>query len=177
MRRVLKAWKEAERILREHRVKRAPVKIREIASNYANVVERVLDPDVSGVLAPGGDNNWLILVNASHSETRQRFSMAHELGHLILHGYTAPHADRTFRFRDARSSEGSALEEIQANQFAAELLMPRELVLRAARANSLDHAPGDDAADASLQHLINDMAKEFQVSRQAMTIRLSSLFA
>lgn len=176
MRGILKARREAERILREHRIRRAPVDVDKVASNYAKVVTRPLDPEVSGVLAPAG-TGWLILVNASHSERRRRFSVAHELGHLILHGYTTPHADRAFLFRDARSSEGSALEEIQANQFAAELLMPRELVLKAARSHKLEHAPDEDSADEDLDKLIAQMAKQFKVSRQAMTIRLSSLFA
>jgi len=148
-----------------------------IAKQYARVVERPLDPDVSGVLIPLDTGGWVILLNATHSPVRQRFTIAHELGHLLLHGYTAPHADRSFRFRDARSSEGSALEEIQANQFAAELLMPRALVLKATRSHPLEHAPEREGDDAEFDTWIEALARRFNVSKQAMTIRLSSLFA
>lgn len=176
MRRVQQAWREAEQVLTAHRVRRAPVDIRKIASGYAHVVERPLEPDISGALVPLNDGGWAILVNATHSPSRQRFTIAHELGHLLLHGYTAPHADRTFKFRDARSSEGSALEEIQANQFAAELLMPRDLLLKASRSRLLDHAASDEE-DSAFDSWVGELAKKFGVSKQAMTIRVSSLFA
>src|SRR5437667_10664688 len=124
MRGVIQAWKTAERVLKDHRVRRAPVNVERIASRHANVVKRKLEDDISGALIPLGESNWAILVNSQHHANRQRFTIAHELGHLLLHGYKTPHADKQFRLRDARSSEGSVLEEIQANQFGAELLMP-----------------------------------------------------
>ncbi len=176
MRLVNKAWQEAAEVLAKHRVKRAPVDVRRIAEEYAHVMERPLAGDVSGVLVPIDGGAWAILVNATHSASRQRFTIAHELGHLLLHGYTAPHADRGFKFRDARSSEGSAMEEIQANQFAAELLMPRDLVLKAVHARALDHG-ADAADDAAFDAWVAALAAKFGVSKQAMTIRVSSLFA
>jgi len=176
MRRVQQAWSAAEHVLTKHRVQRTPVDVRRLAEHYARVIERPLDPDIAGVLVPTSEGSWVILVNSSHPPVRQRFTIAHELGHLILHGYRAPHADRAFRFRDARSSEGSALEEIQANQFAAELLMPREMVMKAARVRRLEHG-SDDADDAAFDEWIAAMAKKFGVSKQALAIRFSSLFA
>ena len=103
---------------------------------------------------------------------RQRFTVAHELGHLLLHGYTTPHADSNFRvrFRDAESSTGSVREEIEANQFAAELLMPRELVAAQATRIGLDYASPDDD-DPKLSRL----ARAFQVSKLALSIRLAGL--
>lgn len=65
-------------------------------------------------------------------------------------------------FRGASSSSGDHLAEIQANQFAAGLLMPEELLRAhvAERLNDLD---------------ISRLALHFQVSEQAMTLRLVSL--
>ena len=128
------------------------------------------------MLVPLDGGEWAILVNADHAKARQRFTIAHELGHLLLHGYTTAHADRAFKFRDARSSEGSALEEIQANQFAAELLMPRELLLKAVRARPLDHA-ADAADDDAFDAWLASLARRFDVSKQAMAIRISSVLA
>lgn len=177
MRRLLRAWKEAEKVLTTHRVRRAPVNVRAITEHYAQVIARPLDEEISGALIPPETVGWTILVNSTHPTVRQRFTLAHELGHLILHGYTTPHADRRFKFRDARSSEGSAVEEIQANQFAAELLMPRSMVLAAAKSHTIEHTPLNEGDDDALEVLAADLAQRFQVSRQAMLIRLSSLFA
>jgi Zn-dependent peptidase ImmA (M78 family) len=163
--------------LKEHRQTHLPVDIRRIAASHASVIEHPLDPDVSGVLAPIESGKWVILINSTHPETRKRFSIAHELGHLLLHGYKTPHADRAFRFRDVHSSEGNVAEEIQANQFAAELLMPRDQILRLVGAHSLDHAPMDKRDDEELDRLVSRLVKQFEVSKQAMTIRLSALFA
>lgn len=82
--------------------------------------------DVDAMIKKHGDS-FIILVDAMQPKTRQRFSIAHELGHLFLHlGFD----DSTFwnsvkdedstRFRD-----GISFEEREANQFAAELLMPK----------------------------------------------------
>lgn len=141
IRRVQHAWKTAEEVLEQRHGRRAPVDVAAIASHYARIVYRELDTDISGALVPLETKTWAIRVNDTHPPVRQRFTIAHELGHLLLHGYTAPHADRSFRFRDTRSSEGSALEEVEANQFAAELLMPRALLLKEARHHHLEHAP------------------------------------
>jgi len=176
MRRMLNPRREALRVLeKHHRTHRLPVDIEAIAGEYATVAKRPLDRDVSAVLAPLEGGKWLILVNEEHVEVRQRFSIAHELGHLLLHAYTAPHADRAFRFRDARSSEGSALEEIQANRFAAELLMPADQVLSALRTQQLDHAPETPEEDRTLQDVATNLAGRLKVSTQAMTIRISTL--
>jgi Zn-dependent peptidase ImmA (M78 family) len=177
MRGVLRARRRAQQLLAEHQVTKVPVNVYAIAKRYANVLKRPLDSEVSGVLIPIEKEKWVIVVNAMHPPLRRRFTVAHELGHLLLHNYRSPHADLTFRFRDARSSEGSALEEIQANQFAAELLIPRAELMREVAARHFDHAPTNDAEDVEFQEWIGTLARRFQVSRQAMMIRFSSIFA
>jgi Zn-dependent peptidase ImmA (M78 family) len=177
MRGVAQAWKAAEAVLLKHKVRRAPVSIERIARSYADLVRRPLEDDISGALIPLSEDNWVILVNSLHHPNRQRFTIAHELGHLMLHRYKTPHADRRFRLRDARSSEGSVLEEIQANQFAAELLMPRLLIMKELRHSNFEHSPADDSESEEFEKLVRGLAKEFRVSRQAMTVRLSSLLA
>src|SRR6188474_1010378 len=131
MRRIERARQRARELLRKYDMKRAPIDAYALARQMPevrSVEELELDDDLSGALLPVDAGKWLIVVNTLHSETRRRFTVAHEIGHLLLHQYTAPHADRRMKLRDARSSEGSALEEIEANQFASELLMPSELV-------------------------------------------------
>ena len=177
MRGVAQAWRAAEKMLEDHGVRRAPINVIKIASKHASVIKRPLEDDISGALIPLGENDWAILVNSLHHPNRQRFTIAHELGHLLLHGYRTPHADRQFRLRDARSSEGSVLEEIQANQFAAELLMPRAMIMKTVDRNTFQHAPADKSEEKQFEALVTKLAKDFRVSRQAMTVRLSSLVA
>jgi len=177
MRRVLRAWREAEKVLREHNVKRPPVNVEVLAEKYARIVKRPLDTEISGVLVPSADGTFVILVNAQHPVVRQRFTVAHELGHLLLHGYTTPHADRSFKFRDSRATEGGAIEEIQANQFAAELLMPRELILEAAETRSFGHVAETPEDEKEFDAWVAQLAYRFKVSKQAISIRLSSLLA
>lgn len=179
MRRLERAWREARRILAEEGVKSPRVPIERIVRKHALLVELAMDGDISGMLVPleqsSKGKRWAIVVNTAHPRTRKRFTMAHELAHLILHEYTTPHADRGYklRFRDSRSADGSIAEEIEANQFAAELLMPRDLVLKRVEALGLEYASYDE--DDSSAAAIAQLAKEFEVSRAALSVRLSNL--
>nr|AIA15937.1 protein of unknown function (DUF955) [uncultured bacterium] len=105
----------------------------------------------------GGPAGFVIYVNAAEPHVRQRFSAAHEIAHYVLHrdliqqGVT----DDTMY----RSTELSSYYETQANQMAADILMPASLVReRAALINSA-----------------NLLAMQFQVSKAAMEIRLKGL--
>jgi Zn-dependent peptidase ImmA (M78 family) len=97
---------------------------------------------------------YRISVSKSDHYFRQRFTMAHELGHYILHRHRMVNnvIEDTAMYR---SNLSDALER-EANQFAASLLMPLEQVKR-------DHAEIND---------MNALAKKWQVSPAAMRIRL-----
>ena len=181
MRRIERAAREAQRVLAELSVDRVPVPVDEIAGHYAHVLKRKLDDAISGMLVPlestPTDKEWAIVVNSQHARVRQRFTIAHELGHLLLHRFTSPHADRGFkvRFRDQRSSDGQILEEIEANHFAAELLLPQRLLRERIRQLNLEYVPlSTDQQDAQA---MRNLARDFGVSQQALSIRLSALLA
>jgi Zn-dependent peptidase ImmA (M78 family) len=178
MKRSLRAQKAALRVLQENNVTSLPIPMRQIAGKHAHVFQEVMEDDISGMLIPlsppRNQKEWAIVVNQDHSQARQRFTLAHELGHILLHGYTTPHADRGYklRYRNSASATGSVLEEVEANQFAAELLMPEHLLLQKLERESLEYVPvGDDEDDPRLTKL----ARELKVSRQALAIRLSNL--
>ena len=65
------------------------------------------------------DGRPLIWVNTEHSATKKRFTIAHEIGHLMLH----PEGMR-FREESYVGPFSKKVEERQANTFAAHLLMP-----------------------------------------------------
>ena len=174
-----RAVRTALNVLATEQVERAPVPIDEIAGKFAHVMYYKLPDDVSGMLLPlpkeAAKHKWSIVVNVDHAEVRQRFTIAHELGHLLMHRYTTPHADGRFvvRFRDAKSATGSDREEIEANQFAAELLMPESLVLKDATHFGLDLGGDSDArSDAAA---LARLARRFRVSVQAMSLRVANL--
>lgn len=174
MRAIDRARREARRVLEKVKVRRLPVPVEKIARSFgADIVYESMSGEISGMLVPVELGSWVIVVNKDHPEVRRRFTIAHELGHLLLHGYVTPHADKSFkvRRRDTASSDGSILEEIEANQFAAELLMPEDMLLKKFREEGLDYAPVLEE-DSQLA----EIAEQFKVSRQALSIRLSSIF-
>lgn len=85
-----------------------------------------MDSSISGVLEY--DNGiWLIKVNNKHNSKRQRFTIAHELGHFMLHrNKSALFEDKVF-FRAVEKDN----MEYAANSFAALLLMPESRVRKA----------------------------------------------
>ena len=83
-------------------------------------------PGISGVV----DKESIppkIYLNKKHSKTRQTFTLAHELGHYILHDGCRYRIDQ-YEYGE----EGSA-EETEANYFAASLLVPEDKLQKISR--------------------------------------------
>ncbi|MBI2312977.1 MAG: ImmA/IrrE family metallo-endopeptidase [Betaproteobacteria bacterium] len=163
--------KEAERILREFGVKGNPVPVEDIAAKLGAKLS--YEPfegqdEISGMLFRDGDH-IVIGINSSHAKTRQRFSIAHEIGHLVMHK-GAIFVDKAVRLnRDAKSSLAIDPREIDANRFAAELLMPEKLVSAEAKKRLVKKSKLSELL------LIDELAAAFQVSSQAMEFRLTNL--
>lgn len=164
-----RAREAAVELLRWAKVEEPPVPVERLAKRLgAEVRYEPLDGDLSGMLFRE-EGRTIIGVNALHSKSRQRFTIAHELGHLQLHEGYGIHVDHRFpirRKRDERSSQGLDLDEIEANGFAAELLMPTEMLER-----DLDDTDPDYEDD----ELARRLADRYRVSLQAMAIRLGKL--
>ena len=164
-----KARLEAQALLDQHAIKGVPVPVERIAKSLGIRVEYApLDDELSG-LAYIRDDVPIIGINALHAPNRQRFTLAHELAHVQLHRpelERAVHVDRGSLRRDALAAEGVDPIEIEANTFAAELLMPTPLLISALERHPVDLE--DDNAVAAL-------AKRFRVSDAAMRYRLNSL--
>lgn len=154
-------------VLEEAGVTNLPVPVGEIAiSRGADVTYEAYEGEVSGMLYRF-DDHAVIGVNSTHAPTRQRFTVAHEIGHLEMHKGQPLFIDRFARvnWRNGESNN----EEIEANQFAAELLMPREFVAREVE-RMLEKRRAIDARTLAAQ-----LAKTFEVSPQAMEYRLANL--
>jgi Zn-dependent peptidase ImmA (M78 family) len=160
----------ADQLLLKHRISSPPVDVGLIADGLGiRVSKQSVDDNVSGFLLTGPNQKSPVIgVNANQSDNRQRFTIAHELGHFLLHKGETVHVDSALKFeirlRDAESSKGLDLAEREANAFAAEILMPQTFLERDILAMSkLD----TEALDKLAQH--------YQVSRDAFTFRLANL--
>ncbi len=157
-------------LLNEMSVEHPPIDVKSIAERKgAIVVEEPLDnQEISGFLYRTSDSPPVIGINSNHPATRKRFTIAHELAHMLIHPKTGVHLDQVvIQMRDSKSSTGMDEEEMEANRFAAELLMPQQFLTTDILAMGAVHADDSQAVEA--------LAKKYNVSPQAMTIRLSSL--
>ncbi|AHL74614.1 hypothetical protein CH92_05690 [Stutzerimonas stutzeri] len=116
-----------------------------------------MDDEVSGSLSAYPDKQgWLMKVNSLHHPNRQRFTIAHELGHYFKHRKTQENfVDQNF-FRNSNSNR----MEAEANRFASELLMPETEFRERVK---------------SLNGSIEAVAQEFKVSTLAVRVRAKSL--
>lgn len=167
-RRPNRAEQRAIDLLSDHHIDEIPVPVDKLARQLAvNLQYEPLEGGLSAVLYQGSDGRRVIGVNSSHAPVRQRFSIAHEIGHLCMHKDVL-FVDGLVR-RDDTSSVGLDPREIEANAFAAELLMPRDPLLEEVRS----HVP--DGAVADPRRLTRKLAQKFEVSEQAMEYRLVNL--
>ena len=172
-RRALNAESKAISVLADFGIREAPIHVEQIALRLGLQVEHAsLGDEIAGLLVVQ-DDNGMIGVNTNQAPARQRFTIAHEIGHFLLHRKEMPvFIDKQFfkpyfaAFRDSASSAGEDRLEREANAFAAALLMPSALV-RSAIAELRGNIADEEA--------IEELAKKFQVSRQAMTFRVAKL--
>ena len=154
-------------------MKKAPIDVKKIAERLgAEVVREAAEDHLSGfILRDSRKNTAVIGVNSNHHPNRQRFTIAHEIGHLLLHQGEKLHVDKEWsgyrvKLRDEKSSAGTNIDEMEANLFAAELLMP----LRLLDADLANNAPLNIDDDR-----IAKLATKYKVSAQALTLRLQYL--
>jgi len=160
-----------QRLLAEHRVRSAPVEVADIAKALGvEVQETPAEEDLSGFLYRDRKRKSAIIgVNADHHPNRRNFTVAHELGHYLLHDFDDVHVDRHFKvwLRSDTSSQGTDIEEKEANLFAAEVLMPAHFLVRDVEKIGMIDLMDED--------VLQELAKKYGVSTQAMTFRLAYL--
>lgn len=135
----------------------APVKVIALANDLGITVYEVnLKSGISGALTKDkkSPSGWSIHVARGEVKQRQRFTIAHEIGHFLLHSSLLSDGivDDTF-YRSRLSNR----QEQEANSFAADLLMPWPLINRLTD-------EGTNTPEA--------LAKKLNVSEVAMKIRL-----
>lgn len=131
-----------------------PIDVRAIAKQLGlSVRVEPMEEQKSGYLKRFEDG-WVIGVNSLHHPRRQKFTLAHELGHYILHRKTVGEVEDTTLFR--ADGYGEYGIEREANLFAAQLLMPSDEFKK--------------VVDIK-ERKINDIAEYFGVSALAVKVR------
>lgn len=139
-----------------------PVKLTALATELGiPVYLSTMPPRISGLIEPdvSSSSGFRIRINRHEPPERQRFTLAHEIAHYILHRSLIGGGvvDDTM-YRSALSSR----REVEANKLAAELCMPMAIIEE-------EKGRRRHLAD---EQLVDDMARLFKVSKQAMGIRL-----
>jgi len=158
--------KTPEQVLRECGIRRPPVPVDEIPAQYGiQLCQLKGADDIFGAIARKRDQ-VIIALNPVQHPNRQRFTIAHELAHYFLHPNEGDHVDRDFRIilRNSDSSRGVDWKEVEANRFAAALLMPEHFLRRdLTRISEFD------------EPTVRRLASRYRVSRLAMKYRLQNL--
>lgn len=81
---------------------------------------------IGGSITVEGKNNFTIYLSTITSKRRNNFTIAHELGHYVLHSMLGK-----IKLEAKRDDSENSAAEIEANYFAAELLMPKKSLKRA----------------------------------------------
>lgn len=137
-----------------------PVRLPELARALGVPIKAAtLGPGISGEIRPDGDGGFVIRINRHDPPKRQRFTVAHELAHYLLHRDeigTGIEDDVLYR------SILSDRREQQANRLAADILMPGELLAEAREA----------AEEKGVGDVVLYLADLFAVSEAAMRIKV-----
>jgi len=119
--------------------------------------------------------NISIWVNPAEASVRQRFTLAHEIGHLIhdiLPNIDNENIDECFEDKLHRNGE-SNFKETRANKFSAQLLMPAPLVKR--EISNLVKQLKREKKKVTVSEVISKLSAVFNVSEDATRIRLKTL--
>jgi hypothetical protein len=143
---------QASRLLALRHITEAPVPS-EIVSDLARIRVDYDDLPTSGLSFWDG-RDWVICLNTTEPDTRQRFTLLHEFKHIIDHGRTE------LLYTDSHRTGGSDQAEHAADHFAGCVLMPKRLVYAAWRQGLRSHA---------------ELAMLFDVSVRAIEVRLDQL--
>lgn len=171
---IKKIEKEADAMLAKANITTPGVPVEQLARERGlHVIPYDLGAEISGVLVVAGGVGT-IGFNPKDPKGRQRFTIAHELAHHVLH--VRPNSqDELFvdskflvKYRKAKPyTEVERKQEWEANAFAAALLMPESLVTAELEKDEYNEVPELE--------LIDKLAKVFGVSTPAMTYRLANL--
>jgi Zn-dependent peptidase ImmA (M78 family) len=147
--------RQATRLLKLSETFGPPVPVEAIATSLPRVVVKRVEGLPSSGRAQWNGSEWVLLLDSREAKVRQRYSLAHELAHVIWHPLAAVCLPDTKRSRESDRLEGAC------EYFAACLLMPRIWMKRAFFDEGIQDVPS--------------LSRLFGVSWLAMRVRLEQL--
>lgn len=154
----------SKRVILDKYLSEHPVKLGQIAKDLGvSVKVSSLKTGISGQIRREGDH-YIIRVNRHEARERQRFTIAHELAHFLLHRSVIDNSPDGIIDNVLYRSGAPERIEFEANRLAADIVMPYHLVEKKLEAFS----------GVVTEAAIENLASSFQVSKAAMEIRLSN---
>ena len=146
----------------DHHTSSIPVRVGDLAAALGlSVIKSPMEPRISGLIRPSNstESGFEIRVNKYEVPERQRFTVAHEISHYLLHrSDIGQGVVDSIMYRSSLTSR----KETEANKLAADIVMPAKLILR-----ELERLGGQNAPDVA-----SELAAIFRVSVPAMKVRL-----
>ncbi len=142
-----------------------PVDVLSVLKKYADYEEDVIPYNVDGVCVNDSEKP-LVILNLNQSDNRKRFTLAHELGHLVIPwhvGMISCHTESKVGYDEKLISNYSM--ELEANNFAAEILMPTTWIVDIIEKYEI----------RGLSYVIKTISKEAEVSLYAATFTVFNL--
>ncbi len=152
-----KIRKKVDELIYNANVAESPVPVEKIARLYGAIIRyEPFEGNISGLIYRENDTT-IIGVNSSHAVTRQRFTIAHELGHVVNgHQYVEDEYEKGM----SRIYTKHFQQEREADMFAGEILMPKDFLISDLNTHGLN------------EELLRD---KYVVSSTALWLRLTTL--
>lgn len=151
----------AKNLLRRHNIIYPPVPVKQLLKNYASLYyfDKKMDPDFihEAGFTLYKDMSYFVYINRDNTGGRDNFTLAHELGHIVLHH---------LEYINPNTADNTSLKLLDrdADKFASYILMPDSWV----RISCQLYPPNCAANIARIK-------EAFQVSWQALMIKLDEL--
>ena len=155
----------AERVIVEKYLDDLPIRLGAMAKELGVKVKlSSLPSNLSGLIRQLEGGEYEIKINRHESRGRQRFTLAHEISHFLLHRDIIDNSENGIQDNVLYRSGQPKNIEYEANRLAADLVMPRaKLDDKVLQLNS-------NISEDAIEYL----AHEFGVSKAAMEIRVSN---
>lgn len=155
------------RALIEGYFEQIPVRLGDLAKDLGVSAVRVssMKTGTSGQISKES-GEYVIRVNRNEARERQRFTIAHELAHFLLHKDLIDSSKDGITDNVLYRSGASEQVEFEANKLAADIVMP---------SCTVEHILKSEYKGLITETTIENLASRFGVSKAAMEIRLKSL--
>ena len=164
--RELRSLSPQERAILETYLSEYPVRLGALARELgvSGIKVSSMGTGISGQITNENDR-YIIRVNRNEARERQRFTIAHELAHYLLHRPVIDSSRDGITDNVLYRSGAPERIEYEANRLAADLVMPMDLI---------EKKLNDDFGGVVTETTIESLAASFEVSKAAMEIRLST---